>query len=153
MHSYEAMQDAIQGKTVEHAKALGVSGSLVTKWQEPHTDFTDSGAYNPLDRIATIVETATRLEVSWSKALSPVYYLNHRFNLVCFQMPDLKNGNAVNDELIRTIKEFSDLAQATSEALIDGRISHIEAKRIIREGQEAIRSIGTLLQVVKESIR
>lgn len=153
MHSYEAMQDAIQGKTVEHAKALGVSGSLVTKWQEPHTDFTDSGAYNPLDRVSTIVETALRLEVTRTRALSPIYYLNHRFDLLCFPMPDIKSGTAINDELISTIKEFADLAQATSESIKDGRISHIEAKKIIREGQEAIRSIGTLMQIVKESVR
>lgn len=153
MHSYEAMQDAIRGKTVEHAKALGVSVSLVAKWQEPHTDFTDSGAYNPLDRIATILETALRLGIPRPHALSPIYYLNHRFDLVCFPLPAHGAGNAVNDELISTIKEFSDLAQATSEGLIDGRISHIEAKKIIREGQEALRAIGALLEVVKEAIR
>lgn len=153
MHSYEAMQDAIQGKTVEHAKALGVSGSLVGKWQEPHIDFTDSGAYNPLDRIATVVETALRLEVPRSKALSPVYYLNHRFNLVCFQMPAPGDGSTVNDALIQTIKEFSDVAQATSESLMDGRISNLDAKKIIHEGQEAIRAIGALLHIVKEAIR
>jgi len=36
---------------------------------------------------------------------------------------------------------------------MDGRISHIEAKMIIREGQEAMRSVGALLEVVKEAIR
>jgi hypothetical protein len=153
MHSYEAMQEAIQGKTVDHAKALGVSHSLVAKWQEPHVDFTDSGAYNPLDRIATVVETALRQGVPRSKALSPIFYLNHHFGLVCFPLPTNDAGTAVNDELIQTIKEFSDLAQATSEGLLDGRISHIEARKIIREGQEAMRSIGALLEVVKEAIR
>lgn len=153
MHSYEAIQDAIRGKTVEHAKALGVSVSLVAKWQEPHVDFTDSGAYNPLDRIATVVETALRLGVPKSKALSPVFYLNYHFGLVCFPLPTNGAGAAVNDELIKTIKEFADLAQATSESLMDGRISHIEAKMIIREGQEAMRSVGALLEVVKEAIR
>lgn len=153
MHSYEALQEAIQGKTVEHAKALGVSGSLVCKWQEPHTDFTDSGAYNPLDRIATVVETALRLEVSREGALSPVYYLNHRFNLICFPLPNLGAGTAVNDELIQAIKEFSDLAQVTSESLMDGRISNLDRKKIVREGREAMRAIGILLQIVKESVR
>jgi hypothetical protein len=59
----------------------------------------------------------------------------------------------VNEQLIHAIKEFSDVAQATSESLMDGRISRIEARKIIREGQEALRAIGTLLKVVKEAIR
>jgi len=153
MHSYEAMQDAIQGRTVDHAKALGVSNSLVAKWQEPHIDFSDSGAYNPLDRIATVVETALRLGVPKSKTLSPIFYLNHRFGLVCFQMPTPGDGSTVNDALIQTIKEFSDVAQATSESLMDGRISTLDARKIIHEGQEAIRAIGALLHIVKEAIR
>ena len=153
MHSYEAMQDAIQGRTVDHARALGVSTSLVAKWQEPHIDFSDSGAYNPLDRIATVVETALRLGVPTSKALSPIFHLNHRFELVCVPLQPSGTGNMVNEQLIHAIKEFSDVAQATSESLMDGRISRIEARKIIREGQEALRAIGTLLKVVKEAIR
>ncbi len=153
MKSYEAIQRAIQGKTVEHAKRLGKSSSLIGKWQEPHTDFTDSGAYNPLDRIEAIVDTAMVLGINQEEALSPVYWLNHRFDLVCFHLPK-GEGDVVNTELIKTIKEFSDLVQATSAALADGRIDRrAEAGRIIREGEEALRAIGALIALVRETVK
>lgn len=153
MKSYEAIQRAIQGRTVDHAKRLGKSSSLIGKWQEPHTDYTDSGAYNPLDRIEAIVDTAIQLGINREDALSPVYWLNHRFDLVCFHLPKC-DGDVVNTELIRTIKEFSDLVQATSAALADGRIDRrAEAGRIIREGEEALRAIGALIATVKEAAK
>lgn len=153
MYSYEAIQRAIQGKTVEHAKRLGKSTSLISKWQEPHTDYTDSGAYNPLDRIEGIVDTAMQLGVTREEALSPVYWLNHRFDLVCFHLPKA-DGDAVSSELIKTIKEFSDLVQATSEALAAGKIARrAEAGRIIREGEEALRAIGALIALVRENVK
>jgi hypothetical protein len=83
MKSHEALQKAINGKTVEHAKRLGKSTVLINKWQEPHTDFTDSGAYNPLDRIEAIVEESIRQGVPLANALAPIYWLNDRFNLIC----------------------------------------------------------------------
>jgi hypothetical protein len=150
MESYETIQKAIAGKTVEHAKALGVSTSLVSKWQEPHTDFTDSGAYNPYDRLKCIIETSFRLGTPRENALCPIYQLNHDFDLVCFDMPSVPKGDAVAIELIKTIKEFSDLAQETSKALRNSRISKGERAKIIKEGQEAIRAIGALLGVVEE---
>lgn len=153
MDSHEAIREAVQGRTAEHAKTLNLSTSLVSKWQEPCVGNGNSGAYNPLDRTCAIVETALRLGMPLEKALSPVYYLNHRFNLVCFRMPLPEKGGVANNELVRTIKEFADLAQSTAESLMDGRISEIEAKKIVQEGEEAMRSIGTLLQVVKESVK
>lgn len=153
MHSHEALQRAINGKTIEHAKHLGLSSSLINKWQEPHVDFEDSGAYNPLDRIETIVQTSLNLGIAREEAHAPIYYLAHRFNLACIMLPYGTREGCVNEQIIRSIKEFADLAQATSEALADGRISKIEAKKIEREGQEALRAISSLLAIVKESIR
>jgi hypothetical protein len=148
MESYEALQKAIAGRTMEHAKRLGKSTSLLTKWQEPHTDFTDSGAYNPLDRIEAIVDTAIQLGVPRESALAPVHWVNHRFGLVCFDMPDTKSGT-VSKQLLVTIKEFSDVVQETSKALLNNRIDKGERATIITEGQEAIRAIGALIGAVK----
>lgn len=152
MKSYEALQKAIAGKTVEHAKRLGRSTSMLSKWQEPHTDFTDPGAYNPLDRIEAIVDYALALGVNKEAALAPVYWLNHRFGLVAFDLPDCAKGGAVSAELFATIKEFSDLIQATSKALKDGRIAKNEAKEIVIEGEEALRAIGALIALVRETV-
>ena len=68
---------------------------------------------------------------------------------MCFDIPEIK-GDTVSKELLTTIKEFSDLAQATSKALLDQRIMRLEAGRIISEGEQALRAIGALIGVVKE---
>lgn len=152
MKSHEAIQRAIAGRTVEHAKRLGKSTVLLHKWQEPSTDYSDSGMYNPLDRIEAIVDEALILGIDREDALAPVYWLNHRFGLVCFDLPDAKGG-AIANELLTTIKEFADLAQATSEALLDKQVTRMEAGRIISEGEQALRAIGALIGAVKEIVK
>lgn len=150
METYRTLQKVIAGNTVEHARALGVSTSLVNKWQEPHTDFTDSGVNNPIDRLETMIDTAIRLGITRRDYLAPVFRLNHKYGLVSFDMPDIGKEDAVASELIKTIKEFSDMVQATSDALSDNRIDRNERAVIIREGEEALRAIGTLIGVVRE---
>jgi len=51
MESHEALKLAVGTDAVKMAKRLGRSSSLVHKWCEPSTDFSDSGALNPLDRL------------------------------------------------------------------------------------------------------
>ena len=87
MKSYEAIQRAINGKTIEHAKALGISLSSVTKWQEPHLDFTDSGSYNPLDRIESITEKSLSLGNPPDRAYAPLQYLTERFGVIMLRLP------------------------------------------------------------------
>jgi hypothetical protein len=152
MKSYEALQAAIAGKTADVAKRLHLSTITVNKWQEPHTDFTDSGSYNPLDRIESVIDCALSCGCPREKALMPVYYLSHRYGLVSFPCP-APGSHPVNVALINSIKEFADTAQVTAIALSDGRISPIEAKEITAEAQEALRAIGTLIHAVKEAAR
>lgn len=150
MKSYEAMHNAIAGKTISHAKNLGLATITLNKWQEPSSDFSDPGIYNPLDRIESICRHSLELGTNRQDALAPVYWLNHRFGLVCFDLPDITRGGAVAAELIKTIKEFSDLTQATSDALGHSRIDKQHAAHIIKEGEEALRAIGALIGIIKE---
>lgn len=152
MKSYEALQLAIKGKTIEFARKLGLSTILVNKWQEPHTDFTDSGAYNPLDRIEVIIEEALRQKNP--DALAPIWYLAERFNLVIIPLPKINEDiSEISDELLKTIKEFGDLAKEASAALQDGRIDRIEAKKIDKEAWELIRQVACFIEAVKKSIK
>jgi hypothetical protein len=152
MENHEALKVAIAGESREHAKRLGLSTISVNKWQEPHVDFSDSGSYNPLDRIDTIVNTALDLKIPKEKALMPIYQLNHNHNLVCFAVPP-GGTHPVNQALISVIKEFADTVQAVSEALGDDRIDRIEAKKIENEGNEALRAIGILIHSVRAAVR
>lgn len=148
MNTYEALQRAIAGKTVIHAKELHVSTSLVNKWQEPSTDFTDSGAYNPLDRCETIIETSLKQETPREDALAPVQYLAERFNCLLIPLPDksptLKSMHA---QLAAMVTEFSHLMESTAEAMADGRITTEELRTIDREAQHLHHHLGLFVQV------
>jgi hypothetical protein len=148
MNSFDAIQRSIAGKTVLHAKELHVSTSLVNKWQEPSTDFTDSGAYNPLDRVEKIIETSLKLETPREDALAPIQYLADRFNCLLIPLPDksptLKNMHA---QLAELVKEFGHLMEGTAEAMADGRITAEELRIIDREAQHLHHHLGLFVRV------
>lgn len=152
MKSYEALQRSISGKTVAHAKELHLSTSTVNKWQEPTTDFTDSGAFNPLDRVETIIETSLKLGTKREEALAPIQFLAHRFNCVLVPLPDLSPTlKNLQSQLSHTVKEFSHLMESSADAMVDNLITADERRRIEREGQHLMHHLGCFLEMVKEA--
>lgn len=154
MQSHEALAVAIDHKTIEHAKRQRKCSSLVHKWQEPHTDFTDSGTTNPLDRIELIIETSLSLGTSPDKALAPVHYLAERFGLVVLSVPcDKTTVHSCEKELLRVIEEFGELARESSHALADGKIRRKESESIETEGWETIRQIARFIKRAQEAVK
>ena len=150
MKSHSSIQTAINGKTSEHAKALHLSPILLYKWQEPCEDYTDSGCYNPVDRVETIVEKALSLGTSLDKALAPVQYLNERFGLVVLSLPAEKaTVNTCEKELLHVIEEFGDLARESAKVLADGKLRRSEFEKIEKEGWEVIRKIAGYIKRVE----
>jgi hypothetical protein len=153
MKSYEAIQAAVKGRTVDHAKKLGLSTSLLNKWQEPATDFADSGAYNPLDRIETIVETALALG-NREGAFDPIHYLARRFNGIFLPLPLSPGGiNEVTQELLKTVEKFGHLSREASRALEDGRITPRECDLIEKEAWNLVQQTVLFVQKAKEVAR
>lgn len=142
MRSHEAIQAAISGRTSDHAKALHLSFSSVTKWQEPCGDWSDSGSYNPVDRIETIIQTAQGLQNP--EALAPLHYLCERFGVLAVPIPKHDCTNLTMD-MIGAVKEFGDVAQEVTRAISDNEVSQDEARRIRREGMHAVRAILSLI--------
>lgn len=152
MKSYEALHAAINGKTVEHSKKLGLATVTVNKWQEPHTDYTDSGAYNPLDRVDTIIETSLSFKNPPEKVFAPIFYLAEKFNLIVINTPTTFRSNAeCIRELSLIIKEFGELVTVASKRLEDGNISKADFKAIDKEGHDLIRQVVSFLERVKKS--
>lgn len=58
MESCQAMRMLIGSDVVTMAKRLHRSTSLIHTWAEPHTDYEQSGAMNPLDRLEIMIEFA-----------------------------------------------------------------------------------------------
>ena len=67
MKSHEVLKQSVEDVGVKTiASDLGVSPSLLYKWCQPGDEPTDSGATNPLDRLAKIFEaTGDEQIVSW----------------------------------------------------------------------------------------
>ena len=149
MKSYEAIQRAVAGKTIEHAKKLHKSVPLLHKWMEPSTDFNDSGTYNPLDRVETIIETSLSMGSPLDDALAPIQYLAEHFNLICISIPKTTGKmEELSKELLKTISEFGDLSKEAAESMKNGSISPKEAKRIEKEAWELIRQVSVFIQKV-----
>lgn len=149
MHSHAAIQAAVNGKSLFHAKRLGVSLSLVSKWQEPSTDFTDSGAYNPLDRLETIIETSLSLGNGPERAYAPAYYLAQRFGMIIIQAPAPgKTLPELHRELSRLTREFGDVLSASGAAFADGAVSRREAIEIRDKGLKMQRELATFMAMV-----
>ncbi len=154
MQSHEAIQTAIGGKTVEHAKALHLSSSAVHKWQEPSTDFTDSGSLNPLDRVETIIQTSLNLDSSIDKAIAPVQYLAERFGLIVLSLPKIPDCHEqLTADLLKMIAEFGDLTRETGLALAQQRMTKKEARQIDEDCWILIRQIAVFLHHVAEAAK
>jgi hypothetical protein len=131
MENHEALRQAVGRDAMQHAKALGLSTNLVHRWCEPHTDFTDSGAFNPLDRIETVIRTALSLRKGRDEALAPLQCLAHKFSLVMIDVPhEAATPKQIIEDLSDVIARFSMTTAETARAMEDGRISKIEAYRI-----------------------
>jgi hypothetical protein len=155
MESYEALANVIQRKTPTHAKALGLSVSAVSKWQEPSVDFSDSGSLNPLDRIETIIRTATSLGMPIETALSPVHYLGEKFNFTILPLPAKEHADLadLSRQLHKVVSEFSHVLQEASDALEDGKISANERRGIEREALHLYIALGSFLSQVQQAAR
>jgi hypothetical protein len=154
MQSHESIQQAINRKTKEHAKRLGLTWKTVSKWQEPTENYSDSGALNPLDRIERIVETALILGEKIEDAFAPLHYLDQRFRRICLDVVKTNHRPADRSkELLRVIKNFGKLAEAASAALEDNRLTKKEAHAIINDWQRLIRQGAIFIESIKAAVK
>lgn len=151
MESHEALRMAVGGHAVAIAKRLGRSSSLVHKWCEPSTDFTDSGALNPLDRIEIIVEAALREKQPTRDAFAPLFYLACRFGgMFLPPVPRTIETCEYSKRLCRAVKEAGEAFATAAEALEDDDLSPNERKKIAREVYEAIAELSEFVALVED---
>ena len=135
-----AVQD-IGAKRV--AAALGVSTSLVYKWCERAINADGSkgsGAENPLDRLATLVEiTGDDRPVRWLSESAHGFFTRNPSSRRASGLGLLRQTQVI-------VKEFADLLESVEESLADGRIEPLEATHIRREW-EALKSAGEMMVV------
>lgn len=150
--SFEALQGTIGKDTETVALALHASRILVIKWKErPATDedFQQSGARNPLDRLAIIIETIEKIDPK--RAYLPINWLCARFGF----LPPVKMPEGAIDEerLVKAIlewnTEFGQTCESISKAIDDGRISPLEYKRCYHKALEGVSALLNVLSLMK----
>ncbi len=156
MKSHEAMKKAIQGDALEHAKALRLNVRSVYRFCEPATDFSDSGALNPLDRLETIIDKATALGHAAEDAQAPIVYLAQRFNGT--YLPGLANNKsfpALTSQVCKTVARFGDMIESVGTSVHEKsdsgqNISPNELREIHTAGFDVLIAVGELMRLVEQ---
>lgn len=137
MKSHEVLKQSVEGVGVKMiAPDLGVSPSLLYKWCQPGDEPTDSGATNPLDRLAKIFEaTGDEQIISWVCQKADGFFY-----------PNPKTEKNPTKELFahtqRLVSEFSDLLQVISESSqTDKEICFKDSEKIRKEWEE-LKGVG-----------
>ena len=152
--TWKALNELFDGNVIEYARDLGLSTKTLYRWQEPTTDFTDSGAYNPLDRLITMSATALRLGKSRKHALTLLRcHADNLHQATVDIQPTMRSPKEIMAELSSLIKEFSTVTAATSTALSDGRISRLDSYNIQRASWELIHAVVGFSKVVHASVK
>ncbi len=138
MESHEAVRLLVGGDAVAMAKRLGLSVSLIHKWCEPSADFSDSGAYNPLDRICAMILEAGRLGKSAHEVYAPLRYLADGHG-VFIPLPQKDcSCEQISLQASRVMKEVGEALTAAGQALQDVKLTPNDRRQILKEMDEAI---------------
>jgi hypothetical protein len=132
MESHELLSHCFKKLGVKHCAAeLGLSAPLLYKWCESNKGTEDSGAVNPLDRVAQIVRlTEDRSPVEWLCTQAGGVF-------VADSLADKSTLPAMMQQTHKILKEFSDLIHVISVGMADdGRIDRDESNRIREEWQQ-----------------
>ncbi len=151
MDSHKALKRCIGPHAPEVAKRFVKSIWAIYKWME------DNSVRNPLDVLAEIIDIA-RDGGQEDAALAPIHWLEDRYGIIGFKLPEPGHGQPLVDELVSTVKEFGDLIAAVGDSLSQAgdsgsAITLTERRRILEEGEHALRAMTTLLHLVKEATR
>jgi len=150
--SYEALEETIRRDTVAVALAIHLSKSQVVKWKEtPATDedFNQSGARNPLDRLATIITTIEKINPK--RAYVPIQWLCARFGFMPpVKLPSVEDLNKdVQEALLDWTREFGETCASISAALGDRKVSKQELADIRREIFEDMTAVMALFGLLE----
>ncbi len=132
MESHALLSQCFKKLGVKHCAAeLGLSAPLLYKWCESNKGTEDSGAVNPLDRVAQIVRlTEDRSPVDWLCAQAGGVF-------VADTLANKSTLPAMIQQTHKILKEFSDLINVISVGMADdGRIDQHESTRIRDEWQQ-----------------
>jgi hypothetical protein len=123
MKSHELLREVFQAHSPkEIAESMGLSVSMVYKWAEPPEQ--GSGATNPLDRMAGLVESTGDVRiVEWLCTRVDGFFIK---NPKASRMKSYAVVPATN----RVVQEFAEMLSVIANAAVDNDISREDAAKI-----------------------
>jgi len=149
LDSAETLRVAVKDVGVKRvAAALGVSTSLVYKWCERRTNAdgsSGSGAENPLDRLATLLEiTGDDRPVRWLSRMAGGFFTRNPADRPVAELGVLRQTRVI-------IGQFADVLESIESSLADGKVDKSEAENIRQEWEE-LKSAGEMLVAFCERV-
>jgi len=133
MKSHELLREVFQAHNPKQiAEGMGLSVSMVYKWAEAPEQ--GSGAVNPLDRMAGLVEATGDVRI--------VEWICGRVDGFFIRNPKVgrMKSYAVVPATNRVVQEFAEMLSVIANAAVDNDISRDEAERI-RSRWEDLKSV------------
>jgi hypothetical protein len=133
MKSHELLREVFQTHNPKQiADAMGLSVSMVYKWAEPPEQ--GSGAANPLDRVASLMNATGDTRVAeWICGQADGFFIKNP-----------KMGRPRSYTLVpatnRVVHEFAEMLSVIANATLDNNIGNEEAERI-RSRWEELKSV------------
>ena len=137
MKSHEILKQSMENVGVKAiASDMHLSSSLLYKWCQPNDEPDESGATNPLDRVAKIFEvTGDQNVISWICRQADGFFAPN-------PKPGADSAESLFAHTQRMVAEFSDLLQAVSQSYEqDGEVCEADARRIRQEWEE-LKGVG-----------
>jgi hypothetical protein len=129
MESHELLRDVFQKISPKQAAAeLGLSLSMVYKWAEPPDQ--RSGAANPLDRVAVLMQCSNDSQIAqWICQKGGGFFVKN-------PRPTSMHALHLVPAMHTVVQDFADLLSVMAAAANDSQITTAEAKAIRRRWEE-----------------
>jgi hypothetical protein len=120
------------------AKDIGMSANVLRNKLSP----TISSHYPSFEEVSIIVEHCHKAGVQ--EAMMPLHALLNRHGMAAFVVPEpqLVGRDDLSQTVCRVMSEVGAVAEAVSEALMDGVVTSAEADLIEREFHSALSALG-----------
>jgi len=148
MESHEAMRLLISGDASPIAKALHIHASTIARWGLPTEDYSQSGAYNPLDRLEVMMAEALRRGRSQADAFAPIHYLALAVGGVFLPpAPTVTKHHEFTKQMAVTMKEVGEFLAKGAEIIEDDKVTPAEKREFMKEGHEALHNLTMMLSM------
>jgi hypothetical protein len=152
MDTWHAWKITVGSYYQQVAKRLKLSTHTINKWKQPSEDYSDSGTYNPSDRLIEAVEEVLAQGHDPKQAFSVLHQICQHFGGLFF--PPVKSINPEHKELTHqsfiAMKEVSEGLATVADSLADGNITPIERRESLQQLQEGIHELAILSKLLEE---